>query len=287
MLSYRREKIQELMEQIVASQGDLDLLGQTIAKDLSGPDRFAKIATVYEEQEQFPMALQWALRGIADCHGFSLDETDPLRQIAIECYLELGEHSKVEKLLWRRFQQQPSLELLTALQELGEIVGNAKVLRANAIAHVTGRLELRRKDVLYDPSLFPARHYAESGMLDIFVAVGDSASALEAFRLFGATPLQVISLANMIVADNPQFAAELFLQAAERAIRNPYGPSYAEMLIFVLNGLRLSRKQRVEALYLAQMARFVNKYRRVFGFEDALRGSSAIARLGKEGKFSL
>ncbi len=106
-LSSQRFRITSIMESLARTSGNVDALVAIKSKDLSHAYSFFQIAELYRGAKRDDLALEWAERGLK---AFP-NRTDPrLIEFLAEEYHRRKRHDEALALIWRQFEEQPSLE---------------------------------------------------------------------------------------------------------------------------------------------------------------------------------
>lgn len=102
-----RFRITSIMEALARQTGDVDALIAVKQRDLSSAYAFLQIAEICQTAGRDDSALDWAERGI---EAFP-QRTDPrLRDFLAEAYHQRKRHDEAMALIWRSFDESPTLE---------------------------------------------------------------------------------------------------------------------------------------------------------------------------------
>lgn len=139
---YKRRKLQRMIEASLDPLEDLEAIVEIRKRDLSGPDSYLAISSLYREQGQYDQALYWAEEGK---RVFAGDYRDyGIRTYLIALYEELGRDEEAMALQWEDFSRSPSLE---AYQRLLVRAGGEDEAgwRSRALEHLHTKLKAQKK----------------------------------------------------------------------------------------------------------------------------------------------
>jgi uncharacterized Zn finger protein len=126
----RRWTITHLRERLAKAEGNVDELVSVLARDLSEPFCFRKIADELEEADREREALVWLERGIA---AFPPAGDWQLREHAIRAYLRDGQVEDAIALARRAFEAEPSSRTYGELRKATNGFRDAQALRESAL----------------------------------------------------------------------------------------------------------------------------------------------------------
>lgn len=128
--STQRFKVESAMKDIARCSDDFELLVAIQAKNLSSSSCFLALAGLFRDRGRKEEALHWVEQGIA---AFPNERNDRLLSLAIELQLALGQHAEVERLAWRRLEQDPGCGPFFKLMEVADLIGREAALRKRAL----------------------------------------------------------------------------------------------------------------------------------------------------------
>lgn len=141
--SSTRYRLGQILESFAEGDGDLDARIAIRSKDLSSPYAYLGIAQLCLDNGREAEALKWAEDGL---FLFEDDPDERLIVFAADLYRRAGRGAEAEALLWRSFEQQPSMELYRRIKVLAS--GDPSVLRTacdRALARLRAGVEGRRR----------------------------------------------------------------------------------------------------------------------------------------------
>jgi uncharacterized Zn finger protein len=99
-----RYRITHIMESLTEATGDVDAIVEVLARDLSSPYQFVRIAGTYRDAGRFDDALTWAEKGL---EAFGTAD-HRLLEVAAEEYYRAGRASDAVELEWQAYESGPS-----------------------------------------------------------------------------------------------------------------------------------------------------------------------------------
>lgn len=142
-VSSRRHAIEALVEGKLAQGGDLNALILAKARNLSRSGRHLELAKLCREHGRLDDAIRWAEEGF---EAFPVNESYPLESLLVELYRESGDHEKVEKVAWRRFERLAGCNAFFDLLEIGKLIGREGSLRERAFGLLWSRVEKQESE---------------------------------------------------------------------------------------------------------------------------------------------
>ncbi|MEO0852601.1 MAG: DUF6880 family protein, partial [Cyanobacteria bacterium J06648_11] len=218
---FRRMKLNELKEAFVRSTGTLEELVETIATDLSRPDRYLKIAELYRDNKDLDEAIAWAQRGMETFAGSN--QTYGLSQCLIEIYERQQRYEEATAIAWERFERRPSLPEYQRLQEQAELGGTWQQWRDRAIAFIRAA---------YDrPAEFGDRYFGHRGyslLANIYMWENDPEAAWKTAQAGGCSQTLWLKLADARAADAPEDSLSVYRAAIAPLIQQTKNEAYAQ-----------------------------------------------------------
>jgi tetratricopeptide (TPR) repeat protein len=177
----RRATITFLRESLARAEGSVDELVSVLARDLSSPFHFCKIADVLEQAGREREALAWLERGIS---AFPPAGDAQLRSRAVRAYLRDGQMQDAVALAQRAFDAEPSARTYAELREATsgfhqtDALREAALDRLRALNDRAGRSQAVRAQ-LGEGDVEGAWHDAEEGgcTLDLWRKLADTRGA--------------------------------------------------------------------------------------------------------------
>lgn len=142
-VSSRRHAIEAIVEGKLAQGGDLNALILAKARNLSRSGRHLELAKLCREHGRLDDAIRWAEEGF---EAFPVNESYPLESLLVELYRESGDHEKVEKVAWRRFERLAGCNAFFDLLEIGKLIGREGSLRERAFGLLWSRVEKQESE---------------------------------------------------------------------------------------------------------------------------------------------
>ncbi|HWT36939.1 MAG TPA: SWIM zinc finger family protein [Paraburkholderia sp.] len=173
----RRLRVTSAMSALAEQDGDVDTLIRILAKDLSSPHRFEKVAELCRQHGRHDEALAWAERGLKEFAGESADRG--LLDFCIDGCLTLGELDKADAYAWRRFQQLPSAGGFAALLKVATATNRHDETRKRALAHLWAIVE--REESAAKPRSGPWYRPMRTEIVKVHLAGHDHETAWQVF----------------------------------------------------------------------------------------------------------
>ena len=173
----RRNTLERLMEARVKASGDVDAAIRTMARNLSGQDRFLRLAQFCQAQGRPDEALRWADEGLA---AFEPAKAHSLVDFTIDLLRLRGDPARAEVLAWERFARQPGSAAFRQLMQLADQIGRRDALRTQAFALLWSRLRAEEGEPAEKRYRWADR--ARDHLLEIHLEEGDAEAAWEVFR---------------------------------------------------------------------------------------------------------
>jgi len=206
----RRATITFLRESLARADGNIDELVSVLARDLSSPYQFCRIADTLEQAGREREALVWLERGVA---AFPPAGDAQLRFRAIRAYRRDGQDADAVELASRAFDAEPSARTYAELREATTgfrepSLRETALARLRELGDVGGRSQAVRAQ-LDDGDIEGAWRDAEEG---------------------GCTPALWRTLADARRADHPEDALGVYRRLLERALEHSHAGAYEEAI---------------------------------------------------------
>jgi len=192
---YDRFRIARMMEALAEADGDLDARIDVMARDLSLPYHYLRIANVLSEWGKDDRALEWAERGLAE----SLRPDHRLSDFVAREYQRRGRTDEALALAWREFERTPRLDRYAALRRHAEPADAWPAWRERALALLRERPD-------------------GSGIVPVLLSEGEADAAWAEAQRAGCTEDLWLSLAEARADAHPDDAIPIYRRAVERAI---------------------------------------------------------------------
>ncbi|WP_287695069.1 cryptochrome/photolyase family protein [Accumulibacter sp.] len=128
-----RARITRVMEQLATASGDVEELVAIKARDLASGYAYLAIAEIWVKAGQPDKALEWAERGLK---AFPERPDNRLRDFLVAAYLERQRNGEALALTWVQFEENPSLQAFSKLQEVADKLGIWPVQRELALTRL-------------------------------------------------------------------------------------------------------------------------------------------------------
>jgi len=238
--SSRRFHVTSIMESLARTAGDLEALVAVKAKDLSQAYRFLEIAELYREAKKPEAALEWAERGVK---AFPTNTDPRLREFLADEYHRRERHDEALALIWRQFQENPSLGNYQLLKQHADRTAGWPDWRVRALAALRAAIDgaTRPRNGLSRWFRPPDR----SELVRVYLWEKEVEQAWQEAQQGGCDSPLWLELAAAREADHPAEAAAVYLREAERLIAQTNNAAYAA-------ATRLLKKAKALLLRLGQ-----------------------------------
>ncbi len=197
-----------IMETLAGLSQDADALVAVVARDLSSPYQFFRIAEIYGAAGRHDEALAWAERGVAaypECTDVRL-----LEALAGE-YERHGRAQDAVALMWSLLERRPTLDSYQRLKECAARAGRWDALRTKA-------LDCLREAGSRPSSIAWGRTPDRSEVVRALLWEDDADAAWEEALAGGCTVRLWMEVASARSTDHPEDALPIYRQQVERAI---------------------------------------------------------------------
>jgi len=220
-LNNRHYTLSRMKEALVQRTGNVDEIVQVIAKDLSHPNRYLRIAELYREHGQPDQALTWAERGI---DAFPDYRPVGLQDFLIAEYEQRGRLEDAVELIWKDFARSPSLPAYQKLKAQAEKNDTWPQRRVQALHEIRTRSQAPNRPR-------PATAFYGIGyslLVEIFLWEGEDEMAWEAAQEGNCHPQLWMKLADRRAKTHPEDALSIYIPAIEPLINQTNNESYAQ-----------------------------------------------------------
>ncbi|MCC6917739.1 MAG: hypothetical protein IT548_00960 [Alphaproteobacteria bacterium] len=220
----RRFRITSIMETIAKQAVDLEAQAAVMARNLSRPYDFLKLAELYRDAGDSDKALDWAERG---SRAFAESDQDKrLRAVLAEAYQERGRRDEAMGLMWAGFEADPHLQSYLALKAHAQRARAWKSWREKALALVRARVAAAKAA----PNPWGSDH---SLLVQIFLHEGDDSAAWREAREGGCSQGLWLELAKLREASHPEDAVRVYRDHITRLLRNTGDRVYEEAIKYL------------------------------------------------------
>src|SRR6266508_484508 len=193
-----RFHITSIMETLAELSGDVDAVVDVLARDLSSPYQFVRIAERLEKAGRHEDVLAWAERGVA---AFSPGADVRLLEILADEYHRRHRHDDAVALAWKAFIDRPGLGAYERLQAHAIRAGSWNEYRQQALEHLRGELVSRRNQV--GPRTRWSPPLDHSDLVRVFLWEKDVDAAWSEAMAGGCSASLWMQLAEQREADHP------------------------------------------------------------------------------------
>ncbi len=249
-----RLRITHMMEALAEASGDVDMVVAVLAKDQSSPYQFVRIAERYRAAHRFDDALRWAEQGL-EHFGPSADYR--LLEVAAGEYHRAGQGGRAVEIVWRAFEERPTLVTYQRLCAQGTRAGTWDTWRPRA-------LECLRKDVAGRMKAVPTKGGSNAGharwglvpdasdLVEVLLFEGDVDQAWTEAKDGGCSSRLWLDLARRRETAHPLEAITIFQDEVERLIGMKNNDAYrqaVEMMAHVATLMRAGAQPHAFAPY--------------------------------------
>lgn len=221
-LSYLR--ITTAMEALAVASDDLDELIEVMARDLSSPWRFQRIAEAFQDAGRLDDAIDWVNRGRS---AFTERRDLRLTELLAELRAAQGDPAEAARAAYEALCISPSVDGWRRLRRFAELAGTWGDSRARALEHLTAEAA-DRTEPASDNGYVWRRRAAGDVLARIHLDEDDLEAAWSASQRFGATDPLWLELARRRGADRPDDALEVYRRLIEGAIAGRDRRAYRE-----------------------------------------------------------
>ena len=172
----RRRTLERIVEAYAEEAGDVDAAVRIIARNLSGDDRFLKLAKLCQAHGRLDEALRWAEEGLA---AFDPVKAYPLVDLMIALLLEHGDDARAGEVAWERFMRKADSRAFRELMPVAERIGQRAALRDKAFALLWSRVRAEEEKPAETHYRWAER--ARDQVLEIHLEEDDAARVWEVF----------------------------------------------------------------------------------------------------------
>lgn len=249
----RRFRVTAMMEALARTAGDVDELVAVMARDLSLPYDFLRIAEVLHEAGRAEEALAWAERGLT---AFPERRDLRLSDFVAEAYLRAGRRGEAMAVTWDDFVARPVLERFERLRARSGGGAGWREWRERALAHVRAQIGGARAD---GPWIRPPD---ASELVRILLAEDDVDAAWAEARSGGCSDGLWRELAARRETDHPRDALEVYRRGVEPAVARTDRQGYEEAVALLRRMRPLMQRLGEEGAFGREVAALREGHRR-------------------------
>lgn len=138
---YRR-RVERIMEAFVRRSDDVETLVSFFSKNLSKEYSYVAIIEAYQEAGNTDKALEWAERGFS---VFPEIHSGKISDQLVSLYRERGRHTDALAILWKRFEETPSLHYIQPLEEYTSSIDEWPIWKDRAFSLLRSKAEIKQK----------------------------------------------------------------------------------------------------------------------------------------------
>lgn len=216
----RRIKLNDLKEMLVEETGTLQELVDTIAKDLSSPSRYEKIAALYRDNDNLDEAIAWAERGMEAFQGSN--RLHLLGRCLVDLYERQQRYEEATTIVWEWFQDRPSLHEYQQLKQQAELGGTWLQWRDRVISFIRGAYA--------KPAEFRGYYLGHQGhslLVSIYLWENDLEAAWKTAQAGGCSKQMWMQLADARAIDFPEDSLSIYKPAIAPLIEQTNNEAYA------------------------------------------------------------
>ncbi len=223
--SGHRWRITMMMDSLARLTGDVDAVAAVRARDLSNAYAYLQIAELYLQARRADDAVQWAERGVA---AFP-EKTDPrLRAFLATQYQRRKRGADAMALLWKNFEDRPSLHDYIALHAVATRNAAWTAWRERAIAEVRRSMQPRpvakARAGVWRPT-------DASLLVEILLWEGDVDAAWGEASAAGCSETLWLQLAKSRETTHPSDAVTVYQKAVEHTLSRTNNGAYHDAVM--------------------------------------------------------
>lgn len=250
-----RFRITRIMEALAEADGDVDAKVDVLARDLSSPYRYLRIAEILADSGAQDRALEWAERGLVE----STRPDHRLTDFVALAYQRRGRGEEAVSLMWEEFARSPRLDRYVALRRHAEPSDAWSTWRERAVSLLRVR---------------PDR----SELVRILLSEGETDAAWEEAREGDCTEDLWLRLAEMRAETHPDDAIPIYRRAVERAIDRKDKRGYreaVELMRIVADLMRAAHQPEAFEPYVEEVRATHRRKRNLMKLLEGLEASGS------------
>lgn len=259
-----RLRLSAILEGFAKREGNLDARIAILAKDLSEPWSYLKIAQLCLDHGRAADALKWAEDGLwlFEAHP----SIEGLARFAADLYHSLGRAAEAEALLWRSFERTDDMRLYWRLKAMVQDDPSAvRKVVDRAIAFLRGKIDA--------PGPKPALRLGmyEDMLIDVLLGDGKLTEAWATARSHGCGTDSLRALIKASEKGAPQEALQGYAELVERTLRMTDQRAYHEACALLGSMRVLSEQLGLRADHDAYVAGLAERHKAKRNFMKLLR----------------
>jgi len=258
--------ITAIMEGLARHDGDVDALIAIKGRDLSYSHRYREIAELLQGVKRDDEALAWAERG----RKAFPDQLDiPLDEFLIRQYHLRKRHDEALQLAWQHFVDHPSLQAYQRVQASAKHNKTADEWRDKAITHL--RKAIKKQATEKTRNRYAWQQGYNIALIEIYLATGDSDSALRAAHENGCMDNQWLKIAAARETDHPQDAIEIYQRITEHYVGQTSNDAYEQAIKLVTKVRKLMQQEKRSKEFKAYIEQLQTKFKAKRNFMKLLQ----------------
>ena len=249
--SSNRYQLSAILEGFAERDGDIDARIAIRANDLSSAYRYLGIAQLCLEHGREADALKWTEEGLWQ---FEDQPDHRLALFASDLYRRLGRAQDAQELLWRMFEQSPSMEQYKRLKGAAGKKSAAGVVD-RAIAQL--KSQLGRSGDGPGPSWSSPREL----LLEILMSEERLTEAWEITHQHGCSESRLMELAKASEQSHPREALSAYARGAEQLVRLGGQDAYKKASKIIAHMRQISDRIGAKADHTAFLAEFIGRHK--------------------------
>jgi uncharacterized Zn finger protein len=217
-------RITATMESIARAEGHIDELIAVMARDLSSPWRFQRIAEACRDAGRLGDAVEWARRGL---DAFPETQDARLAGLLADLYSAMGQHDEAARAAFAAFASSPGLEAWRRLKGFARTAGSWSARRSDGLAHLERMASVRIEQAANARYRWERVATADE-LVRVLLEEEQPEEAWDAAVRYGASDRVWLDLARRRGEDHADDAAEVFRRLVGRAIDGKDRRSYRE-----------------------------------------------------------
>jgi uncharacterized Zn finger protein len=227
-----------MMEALARAAGDVDELVAVMARDLSLPYDFLRIADVLQEAGRVDEALVWAERGLS---AYPERYDDRLGEFVAEAYLRAGRRDEAMAVTWDDFVARPVLDRFARLRARSGGGADWNEWRERALAHLRAQ---------------------PSALVRVLLAADDVEAAWAEACHAGCSEGLWLTLAGRRGADHPEDALAVYRRFVEPAVARANRRGYEDAVALLRRMRPLAQRLGEEDAFGRELAALREAHRR-------------------------
>ena len=253
-----RWRLTRIMEQLAEQSGDLEKLVSIKASDLSLAYHYLTIAKLYKENGKKDQVIKWAEKGVK---AFPKKTDERLREFLADEYIALSREDDAMKLVWKIFEDSPSLESYKTLKAYAERCKVWSTWREKALDLLEEQAKSREasRGEKSEAAYFGFRD--RSTLVTIFLWEGDPARAWNEAKIGGCERGLWMKLAETREEEHPDEALSIYTEEVERLIKHSFSHVYDEPFAIIQRICKINKRTRREDDFTGYVQELKKRYK--------------------------